>query len=153
MSKFLLALLLIINLKCSNNPAGQKKNKSNSNCESFSLKNESTCKILHLLSDNAYWQKINPDTKCVKETIFKLFEQTTMASYRYCEFTGCDYYSYSLDKSIFKLDLLRLMRHFNCPDTVMLKKTTIGNFTPAELSIIKERSQQKNPVDTSILYE
>jgi hypothetical protein len=73
--------------------------------------------------------------------------------YRHCDFGGCGYYSYSLTKSIFKIDLLRLMVFYKCSDTILLKNNLTGNFTEVELAIIKQSQNRENPIDTNYILK
>lgn len=143
--------LSVIFIGC-NSSKGVRKNANDFKCEILDSKVKSECEILHVLSDTLIWKNGHLKVECVKDAVFDIFKKTNMTPYRYCSFTGCDYYSYSLDKSIFKIDLFRLMLFYKCPDTILLKSNLKGNFTEAEVAIIKESHYGRNPIDTSILW-
>jgi hypothetical protein len=63
------------------------------------------------------------------------------------------YYSFpficssSIGKTIYTIDLLRLMRFYHSPDTTYIRSKVSGNFGELEQKIIV-----RNKIDTSILY-
>ena len=120
-------------------------------CENLNLKSKSECEILHILSDTLMWRNRKLNAQCVDDVVFDIFKQTSMMPYRHCDFGGCGYYSYSLTKSIFLVDLFRLFKFYNCSDYTILKNNIRGSFSEIELETIKQSRYGKNPIDTSIL--
>jgi hypothetical protein len=122
----------------------------------------SPCGLLSLLSDSISFNKYFVDTidrerakakeDCFNNTIISLFKGTQMEPNWSCSFPLCSYNSFSLHKSIYKIDILRLMRFYKCADTTKLQAITTGIFSNQELKIIENQNKSFNPIDTLILY-
>ena len=124
-----------------------------SRCIQLSNRKVSPCELLKQLSDSlirfAYFQ----NHECINETVHLLAQKSGIYPQWRCNFAGCAYLSYSLKKSIFKIDLLKWMRYFHCVDTINLRKITGGNFSAEELKFIKDRESVGYSVDTTILNQ
>ena len=120
-------------------------------CQAFQVRKMDACDILHILSDSAKIRDDITNQKCFSDLIAKLAAKSQIRPQWFCDFSGCYYFSLSLDKSIFKLDLLRWMQFFKCADTTVLKAATKGVFTKEEINFMKIRERQGSKIDTTIL--
>ena len=121
-------------------------------CVTFFDSKIQECELLQILSDSTVWNKYIPNRNCLNEILYKLSAKSNIKPNWVCDFAGCNYYDYSMDKSIFKVDLLQWMRYFHCSDSVRLKLNTKGQFNKEDLSTIKLKEIQGTPIDTMILY-
>lgn len=143
----LLGLVILSNCNSSN------RLYDGSNC-GLKLRKGQECYTLSLLSDTLYWNERNPEIKCFQPVVKTFFERAGLRSYRGCYFEGCFYPSYSLEKSVFKIDLLRLMRYYGCADSIRLKSYTRGIFSKYDTLHMREiKILSKIIVDTSIMYQ
>jgi len=145
-------LLFVIFMGCHSSHSLTKK-VDGFKCEILDLKKKSECEVLHILNDTVNWKNGSLEVGCVNSAVFDVFKRANMVPYRHCDFGGCGYYNYSLNKSIFLIDLFRLMVFYKCADTTILKSNIKGNFTEVELETIKQSHYGGNPIDTSILLK
>ena len=120
---------------------------SNEVCERL-LESKDDCALLKILSDSTAFKKIFVDTNkaigfekadCFRVVMNRLSSKGDINLNWNCSMAPCTYYSMSLEKSIYKIDLLRLMRSFSCADTSTLFLSTKGAFIAQELGIIKQK--------------
>src|SRR5262249_32679658 len=121
-------------------------------CNLSQYKKMTDCEILSLLADTTSWRKAIPTHDCLIYLIRKLTRDSNIYPNWVCNFGGCDYLSYSMNKSLFKSDLIRWMFFFKCNGVDKLKETTKGNFNPEEIERIKETEREGEKIDTTILY-
>lgn len=141
-----------MSLSC-NTSKVSKKETSSDFCSDYSLDRISKCELLKIFSDSSKWIKYIKSEDCLYRAIYRLKRDAAFPPSWFCDYGGCRYFSYSLEKSLFKVDLLRWMRFYGCADTVTLKSRLNGGFNAYEIEYIKRRAQDGNPVDTSILYQ
>ena len=115
-------------------------------------KNMDMCELLKALRDSSTQFMQMNNHSCFENIVNRLSIATNIRPQWDCSFAGCNYLSYSLDKSIFKIDLLKWMQYYECPGTDTFRASTQGNFTVGEMQIIKGRSYSSNKIDTMILY-
>lgn len=121
------------------------------------------CQLLDILSEDSSLYKVDIDGYFAK-AIFRLSFSSRIRPYRTCEFAGCHYSSFSLKKSLYKLNLLQWMDYFKCKKaTILRQNANQGQFTKAELRMIansmiqsklpeSERSDDYILIDTMLLY-
>lgn len=109
---------------------------------SFVKNQRSNCQILR----NIIHTKINKQSEArVLKQMKYLFNQTHLIpcwnSNSNIDFDVPHYYNYSLNKSLFKLDLIRLLQYFNCSKSEIeyLKSFKGGVFNKNEYTIINNR--------------
>ena len=133
---------------------------SNELCESL-LESRDDCALLKILSDSTEFKKNFVDTNkvigfekadCFRVIMNRLSSMVDINLNWNCSMAPCTYYSTSMEKSIYKIDLIRLMRSFNCADTSTLFLSTHGAFIAQELGIIKQKNKFELKIDTMILY-
>jgi hypothetical protein len=133
---------------------------SNDLCERL-LESKDDCALLKILSDSSEFKKNFIDTNkvvgfekadCFRVIMNRLSSKVDISLNWNCSMAPCTYYSWSLEKSIYKVDLIRLMRSFKCADTSALFLSTKGTFTAQELGIIKQKNKFELKIDTMILY-
>jgi hypothetical protein len=157
--RYALMFFIIVFLSCSAN----KKTYKQFNLECYTeKKNDLPCDWLSLLSDSVRFSKYFVDTtnrenakvkeNCFNDIIIKLFKGSQMEPNWSCSFPLCSYNSFSLHKSIYKTDILRLMRFYKCADTIRLQSLTKGSFSNQELKIIENQNRFSIVIDTMILY-
>jgi hypothetical protein len=110
---------------------------------SFGRKICSQCKTIYSLTDTTFLKNKSKDY--IVKTMIKLFSKTTLVpcwhSNASLDFGQPTYPSYSLKKSLFKLDLMRLLLYYRCSDKYIKKLKNIqgGNFTADENKILNNR--------------
>ena len=109
---------------------------------SFGKNDKKKCKILSKIIHSNIDK--NPEIKVMKQIKY-LFNQTHLIpcwnSNSSINFDLPNYTNYSLNKSLFKLDLIRLLQYFNCSKTEIqyLKNIKGGQFNRVEYLIINNR--------------
>lgn len=117
------------------------------------LAGNSPCKRLQMLTDSnsSYFAVRTPYDNLII-TINSLFNKTKMIPSWQCDFIGCHYPSLSLRKSVFKIDLIRLIEFYQCPKTLL--RNSEGEFSSGDIELINLKNKYKNElnIDTMLLY-
>ncbi len=118
------------------------------------------CNTLFLLSDSLKFAENFMDTNKTQAAIKArrfytiisgLFNEAKIEPYWNCSFDLCTYNNFNLHKSLYKLDILRLMRFYACKDSVRLQSSTAGQFSDLDKKLMEKIRVYKD-VDTTILY-
>ena len=112
---------------------------------------KSECEALRLLTNRQYIDSVK-NISAVMKILSALFERAGMSSHKTCDYGGCFYDNLSLEKSIYKIDVLRLMRYYKCSDSTELKTLTRGKFSYSDMERINTLPPFKTYIDTTILY-
>jgi hypothetical protein len=148
---FLPGIFLMLQ-SCANNRKAMVSFSKENQCNHHELTGKiSVCSMLSILADTANLSTIVANEECF-DFIISQITNSKIRSNRYCDLSGCSYISYSMQKSLYKLDLIRWMKYYNCAGYKDLQNTTKGNFTEKELLYIKKGAEAKAPIDTSLLY-
>jgi len=122
------------------------------NASSHSIDRLNSCELLSKLNSKDFLASINFDNNQIVQLMSKLFKDTDLHNNMVCGFAGCYYLGFDLDKSLYKLDLIKLKQFYRCLDTFVIENK-YKSFSDAELKFIKERAHSKHPIDTtSFLY-
>ena len=155
---FSLTSLLILYASCMSSKKTQDLHKNE--CDEF-LKLNNACVMLKVLSDSIEFNKyfVDPSKEeafnkgqCFRNVMNRLSSDAALGLNWTCSIAPCMYPSLSFEKSIYKIDLIRLMRANGCQDTANLFVSTKGFFTPQELGMIKTANRFEIKIDTMILY-
>lgn len=116
----------------------------------------SYCKTVDIMADTTFSITSNyfNQPNDFRVVINILFDSTKLLPYWQCDFIGCNYPSITSNKSLYRIDLIRLSKFYNCPNTNFLIKKTYGTFSTADLFLISSYNKflsDKN-VDTTIFF-
>lgn len=141
----ILSILLIAATSCTRK-INSNAHKKNTLC--------SECTTLLILSDSLWRHKLHIGESDTLFYVLNNFQNITKLRAHWIYMgDGPGYFSYSMKKSLFKIDILRWMRFYNCKDTILLKSLTEGTFTQDEYNLMSNWQLGGLPyvVDTLIL--
>lgn len=114
--------------------------------------NINQCEILELLSNEKFIEKNKSDF--IYELMSILFRDSGLRphweEHKSIVYSNPTYTSYSLNKSIYKIDLLRLYRYYRCSDSTRLKDMTTGEFSKYDREILLNKRRNLEMIDGKI---
>lgn len=149
-----LLIYLIISLASYGQKSLHKSNSGNfKNTYCYKIKEYTGCAILGILSDSILLKTKVRNEECFRVLINELANKSKIEPSWNCDLGGCNYFSYSLDRSIYKLDIVKWMKFFNCSDTIRMFSSSKNSFPLNEVKyLITINKFNPGRIDTMILY-
>ena len=140
-------LLVILTLGCNSSYLKYDNKKI------YFQRERNACILLKILSDSSFINSKEISLIQFRSIIYSLERYSKISPQWYCGYDGCAYRNLSLNKSLYKIDIIKWTQYYNCENVLKTLPKSKGKFNNSEMEYFCFANKNGAIIDTSLILK